>query len=57
MPVRSFESLLEDLATICTNRIEPTDRTLSAFTMVTSPTPVQRRAFELLGVSHRCGCA
>jgi hypothetical protein len=57
LPVHSFESLLEDLATICANRIEPIDRTLSPFTMVTSPTPVQRRAFELLGVSHRSGYA
>ena len=28
---------------------------LPAFTLITTPTPVQRRAFELLGVSHRLG--
>ena len=53
-PVHSFTSLLADLATICANHIQPTDDT-PAFTMITSPTPLQRQAFELLGVSHRHG--
>ena len=57
MPVHSFETLLEDLGTICLNCIEPTDRDVASFTMVTVPTPVQRRALELLGVSHRLGHA
>jgi hypothetical protein len=43
-----------DLATICANHIQPTND-LAAFTMITTPTPLQRRAFELLGVSHRHG--
>jgi transposase len=51
-PVHSFTSLLTDLATICANHIQPTDD-LPAFTKVTTPTPLQRRALELLGVSHR----
>ena len=55
-PVHSFTSLLTDLATICANHIQPTDD-LPAFTMITTPTPLQRRAFELLGVSHRHGYA
>ena len=55
-PVHSFTSLLADLATICANRIQPTDD-LPAFTKTTTPTPLQRRAFELLGVSHRHGLA
>jgi Transposase DDE domain len=54
-PVHSFASLLADLATICVNRIQPADADLAAFDMVTTPTPLQRRAFELLGVSHRLG--
>lgn len=55
-PVHSFQSLLADLATVCVNRIEPT-ADAPAFDVVTTPTPVQRRAFELLGVSHRLGVA
>jgi hypothetical protein len=55
-PVHSFTSLLADLATICANHIQPTND-LPAFTMITTPTPLQRRAFQLLGVSHRHGYA
>ena len=53
-PVHSFTSLLADLATICANQIQPTDH-MPAFTMLTTPTPLQRQAFELLGVTHRLG--
>jgi transposase len=55
-PVHSFTSLLADLATLCANQIQPTDN-MPAFTMTTTPTPLQHRAFELLGVSHRHGLA
>ena len=55
-PVHSFTSLLADLGTICANQIQPTDD-LPAFIKTTTPTPLQRRAFELLGVSHRHGLA
>jgi hypothetical protein len=55
-PVHSFTSLLADLATVCANQIQPTDD-MPAFTITTSPTPLQRTAFELLGVSHRHGLA
>jgi len=55
-PVHSFTSLLADLATICANQIQPTND-LPAFTILTTPTPLQRRALELLGVSHRHGFA
>jgi Transposase DDE domain len=53
-PVHSFTSLLADLATICANQIQPT-QDMPAFTKITSPTALQRRAFELLDVSHRLG--
>ena len=53
-PVHSFTSLLADLATICANQIQPT-QDMPAFTKVTSPTALQRRAFELLDVSPRLG--
>lgn len=56
-PVHSFATLLADLATICVNRIQPTDPDTAAFDMVTTPTPLQRRAFQLLSVSHRLGFA
>ncbi len=55
-PVHSFTTLLTDLATICANHIQPTTN-MPAFTIITSPTPLQRRALELLGVSHRHGLA
>jgi Transposase DDE domain len=55
-PVHSFTSLLADLATICANHIQP-NHDVPPFTMITTPTPLQRRAFELLGVSHRQGMA
>jgi hypothetical protein len=55
-PVHSFTSLLADLATLCANHIQPADD-MPAFTMTTTPTPLQRRAFELLDVTHRHGLA
>jgi hypothetical protein len=57
LPVHSFGSLLADLATICLNQIQPADPALPAFRLVTTPTPLQRRALDLLGVSHRLGVA
>ena len=56
-PAHSFETLLQDLGTICVNTIVPTDRSVPPFKKVTLPTPLQRRAFELLGVSYRLGYA
>jgi hypothetical protein len=53
-PVHSFATLLDDLATIAASRIQPAGG-LPAFTLITTPTPVQRQAFELLGVNHRLG--
>jgi hypothetical protein len=57
LPVHSFGSLLTDLATICLNTIAPADPALPGFRLVTTPTPPQRRALDLLGVSHRLGVA
>ena len=54
--MHSFTSLLADLATLCANHIQPADD-LPAFTKITTPTPLQPRALELLGVSHRHGLA
>jgi hypothetical protein len=57
LPVHSFSSLLADLATICLNTIAPADPALPGFRLVTTPTQLQRQAFDLLGVSHRLGVA
>jgi hypothetical protein len=57
LPVHSFGSLLTDLATICLNTIAPADPALPGFRVVTTPTAVQRQAFNLLGVSHHLGAA
>ena len=56
-PVHSFATLLSDLGTICLNTIAPADPALPGFRLVTTPTALQRQAFELLGVSHRLGAA
>jgi len=53
-PAHSFATLLADLATIAASRIQPA-ADLPAFTLITTPTPLQRQALELLGVSHRLG--
>src|SRR5579863_2656083 len=57
LPVHSFASLLADLATICLNTITPADPALPGFRLITTPTVLQRQAFDLLGVSHRLGVA
>jgi len=50
LKVHSFQTLLADLATIAKNRIQPTDKVAVAFDMLTRPTALQQRAFELLAV-------
>jgi hypothetical protein len=53
-PVHSFATLLADLATITANRVQPAGG-LPPFSIITTPTPLQHRVFELLSVSHRLG--
>lgn len=48
-PVHSLQTLLADLATIVKNRVQP-KAALPSFDMTTTPTPLQRRALELLAV-------
>lgn len=55
-PVHSFQTLLEDLATINKNRVHLKSPTTAgpkalAFDQITTPTPFQQRALDLLGVS------
>ena len=49
-PVHSFQTLLADLATIANNRIRPKLPGADSFDQITRPTPLQRTAFDLLGV-------
>ena len=49
-PVHSFRTLLRDLATVAKNRVEVGEAT---FEQITTPTPLQQRAFDLLAVSYR----
>jgi len=54
LPVHSFQSLLADLSTIARNRVRSIDPSGESsaveFDLLTTPTPLQRKAFELLGV-------
>lgn len=50
LPVHSFQTLLSDLATIVTNRVQPKDATIPAFDIITTPTALQQRALDLLRV-------
>ena len=52
-PVHSFQTLIRDLATLARNRILPNTKDSVAFDLVTTPTPLQQRAFDLLGVNYR----
>ena len=51
LPVHSFDSLLEALATRCRNtcRVKGTSSRTS-FSQLTQPTPLQARAYQLLGL-------
>jgi CBS domain-containing protein len=51
LPVHSFRSLLDDLATLCRNTVSLPSNPDYRFALPTQPTPLQARAFELLGVS------
>ena len=51
--VHSFQTLIGDLATIVKNRIQPTDKNIAVFDMLTQPTVIQQRALDLLGVTLR----
>lgn len=52
-PVHSFQSLLADLATLTKNQVQPKDRSAEPFEMITTPTPLQLQALDLLGVAAR----
>ncbi|MGD2123444.1 MAG: IS1634 family transposase [Gemmatimonadota bacterium] len=51
-PARSFDTLMKDLMTLTKNetRVQGTEATFDRYPL---PTPLQQKAFELLGVSYR----
>ena len=53
-PAHSFRTLLADLATVAKNRIEPRMKGVEPFELLTRPTELQSKAFELLGVKLTC---
>ena len=50
LPVHSFQSLLADLATLARNTITTAITPHYPLTVLTRPTPVQQKAFDLLGI-------
>jgi transposase len=54
LPVHSFGTLLQELATRCRHHCRvQSDRSLPFIRRLTQPTPLQQRAFELLGLYPR----
>ncbi len=51
-PVHSYQTLLKDLSTLCLNTIR-TNQTGTEFELLTQPTRLQLRVFELLGTSPK----
>jgi transposase len=51
LTVQSFHDLLQDLATIVKNCIQPMLKSVAPFDIVTRPTPLQKHALQLLGLS------
>jgi transposase len=51
LPVHSFRSLLADLATVARNTLTTAIAPLYPLTVLTRPTAIQQKAFDLLGVA------
>jgi transposase len=51
LTVQSFHDLLQNLATIVKNRVQPALKSIAPFDIVTRPTPLQKHALQLLGLS------
>lgn len=54
LPVRSFHSLLADLATLTRNTVVTALAPDHPFTLTARPTPIQQKALDLLGVAVAC---
>jgi transposase len=53
-PVHSFQSLIADLATLARNTVVTAIAPNQPFTILTRPTPIQQKAFDLLGLPIAC---
>jgi hypothetical protein len=53
-PVHSFQTLLADLATLARNTVVTANAPERPFTILTRPTPIQQKAFDLLGFPIAC---
>ena len=53
-PVHSFQTLLADLATLARNTVVTANAPDRPFTILTRPTPIQQKAFDLLGFPIAC---
>ena len=51
LPVQTFGGLIEDLGTLVKNVMQAGKETAARFAMLTTSTPLQKKALELLGVS------
>jgi len=51
IPVHSFRTLLADLGTLAKNRVRVAGISDSEIDLLTQPTPLQARAFDLLGIT------
>ena len=49
-PAHSFTTLIRDLATLVKNRVQPRTDGADAFDVITKPTPIQKKALDLLNV-------
>src|SRR5271169_5308654 len=54
LPVHSFQSLLADLATLARNIVVTAIAPHQPFTILTRPTPIQQKAFDLLDLRIAC---
>ena len=54
LPVHSFHTLLADLATLARNTVVTANAPDHPFTILTRPTPIQQKAFDLLGLPIAC---
>ncbi len=52
LPVHSFQTLLADLATLTRNTVATAIAPDHPFTITARPTPIQKKAFDLLGVAR-----
>ncbi len=54
LPVHSFQTLIADLMTLTRNTVVTALTPDDPFTITAKPTPIQQKAFNLLGVSVAC---